>query len=49
MNSPEPMDESAMDMLPQGLPAWSNILLALLYTSLAIWLSYRLLHRRRLT
>jgi ABC-2 type transport system permease protein len=49
MNNPEPMDESAMDILPQGLPAWSNILLALLYTSLAILLSYRLMQRRKFT
>ncbi len=49
MNSPEPMDESAMDILPEGLPAWLNILMVLLYTSLAIFFSYRLMQRRRFT
>ncbi|MCD4711593.1 MAG: hypothetical protein K8R52_12170 [Bacteroidales bacterium] len=49
MNSAESIDESALDILPEGLPAWLNILLVLLYTSLAIWLSYRLMQRRRFT
>ena len=49
MNSPEPIDQSAMDILPKGLPAWLNILLVLVYTSLAIWFSYRLMQRRRFT
>ena len=49
MNSPEPIDDSALDILPKGLPAWLNILLVLVYTSLAIWASYRLMQRRRFT
>jgi ABC-type transport system involved in multi-copper enzyme maturation permease subunit len=49
MNSPEPIDDSALDILPKGLPAWLNILLVLVYTSLAIWFSYRLMQRRRFT
>lgn len=49
MNSAEPIDESALDILPEGLPAWLNILLVLLYTFLAIGLSYRLMQRRRFT
>ncbi len=49
MNSSEPMDETAMELLPKGLPAWLNILMVLLFTSLVIWFSHRLLQRRRLT
>lgn len=49
MNSSEPLDESALDIIPEGLPAWQNILMVLLYTSLAIWASYRLMQRRRFT
>jgi ABC-type transport system involved in multi-copper enzyme maturation permease subunit len=49
LNSEEPIDESAMDIIPEGLPAWLNILMVLLYTSLAIFFSYRLMQRRRFT
>ena len=49
MNSSEPMEETAMELLPKGLPAWLNILMVLLFTSLFIWFSHRLLQRRRLT
>jgi ABC-type transport system involved in multi-copper enzyme maturation permease subunit len=49
MNSSEPIDESALDILPKGLPAWLNILMVLVYTGLALFFSYRLLQRRRLT
>jgi len=47
VNSPGPVDDSALDILPKGLPAWLNMLMVLLYISLAIWLSYRILQRRR--
>jgi hypothetical protein len=47
MNNPEPMDDSSLNIMPAGLPAWLNILMVLLYISLAIWLSYRILQRRR--
>lgn len=47
LDSPESIDESAIDILPKGLPAWLNMLMVLLYISLAIWLSYRILQRRR--
>jgi len=49
MNSSEPIDESAFDLLPKGLSPWLNILLVLVYTGLAIFFSYRLIQRRRLT
>jgi len=49
MNSPDCIDESVLDILPDGLPAWLNVLLVLLYTTLAIWFSYRLMQRRRFT
>ena len=35
--------------IPEGLPAWLNMLMVLLYTSLAIFFSYRLMQRRRFT
>jgi ABC-2 type transport system permease protein len=49
MNSSEPIDESALELLPKGIPAWASILLVLGYTALAIYFSHRLLQRRRLT
>ena len=48
LDNPEPLDATAMEILPKGLPVWLNILMVLLYTTLAIWASYRLLQRRRL-
>ena len=49
MNSPDSFDQSTLDILPEGLPAWLNILMVLLYTSLAIFFSYRLMQRRSFT
>ena len=49
VNSSETIDESALDLLPKGLPDWLNLGLVLLYTGLALYLSYRLLQRRRFT
>ena len=49
MNSPDSIDQSTLDILPEGLPAWLNILMVLLYTSLAIFFSYRLMQRRSFT
>lgn len=49
VNSSETIDESALDLLPKGLSPWLNILMVLLYTGLAIFFSYRLIQRRRLT
>ncbi len=49
VNSSETIDESALDLLPKGLPTWLNLGLVLLYTGLALYFSYRLLQRRRFT
>lgn len=49
LDNPEPIDETALDILPRGLPAWLNMLMVLLYVSLAIFFSYRLIQRRRFT
>ncbi|MEN8228943.1 MAG: hypothetical protein ABFS38_12375 [Bacteroidota bacterium] len=49
MNSAESLDETALDIIPKGLPIWLNILMVLLYTGLAIFFSYRLMQRRRFT
>jgi len=48
MNSSEPIDDSTLEILPEGLPAWLNITLVIAYSGLAIFFSYRLLQRRRL-
>ena len=49
MNSSEPIDETTMELLPKGVPAWLNIMMVMLFISLFIWFSHRLLQRRRLT
>lgn len=49
LNSNEPMDESSMEILPKGLPLWLTLLMVLIYTGLVIFLSYRLMQRRRFT
>ncbi len=49
VNSGEALDETALDLMPKGLPAWLNILMVLIYTSLALFFSYRLMKRRRFT
>lgn len=49
VNNNEPINESALDILPKGLPPALNILLVLIYISLALFFSYRLLQRRKLT
>ena len=47
MNNPDSINESTLEIIPEGLPGWLNLLMVLLYTSLAIWASYRLMQRRR--
>jgi hypothetical protein len=49
MNSNEPIDETAMEILPKGLPVWLTMLLVCIYTGLVIFFSYRLIQRRRFT
>ncbi len=49
VNSNEPLDEATLDIIPKGLPAWLNLLMVLLYTTLAIYFSYRLMQRKRFT
>jgi ABC-2 type transport system permease protein len=49
MNSNEAIDDSALDILPQGLNPWLNIGLVFVYTGLALYFSYRLLQKRRFT
>ena len=49
VNSSETINETALDLLPKGLPVWLNTGLVLLYTGLAIYFSYRLIQRRRFT
>jgi len=47
LNSPDSIEESGLEIIPEGLPDWLNILMVLLYTSLALWASYQLMQRRR--
>ena len=47
MNNPDAVDESTLEIIPEGLPTWANIMMVLLYSGLAIWASYRLMQRRR--
>jgi hypothetical protein len=49
MNSNESIDETAMEILPKGLPVWLTMLLVCIYTGLVIFFSYRLIQRRRFT
>ena len=49
MESSEPMNESALEIIPKGLSAGLNILMVFIFTSLALYFSYRLLQRRKLT
>jgi hypothetical protein len=49
MNSNEPVDPSAMDLLPKGLSPWLNMLMVVLFTIIFIYFSYRLLQKKRLT
>jgi len=49
MNTSESLDETALDIIPKGLPSWLNIMMVIIYTALAIFFSYRLMQRRRFT
>jgi len=49
MNSADAIDESALNIMPEGLPGWLNIVLVLTYTTVTIFFSYRLMQRRRFT
>ena len=48
MNTEEQIDEASLEILPEGLPGWVNLLLVLLYLSLIIFFSQRLIQRKRL-
>lgn len=45
----EAMEASAMEILPKGLPMWANILLVLGYVALTVFISYRLMQKKKLT
>ena len=49
MNSNDSIDDSALEILPKGIDPWLNILLVFIYVGLALFFSYRLLQRRRLS
>jgi hypothetical protein len=49
LNSSEPLDEAAMEILPKGLPVGLNMLMVVLYSGLVLFFSYRLMQRRRFT
>lgn len=47
MESNEPMDDSMIDILPKGLPVWLNIVLVLIYTTLVLYFSHRVIQRKK--
>jgi ABC-type transport system involved in multi-copper enzyme maturation permease subunit len=49
MDSDQPVDETALEILPEGLDLQWNILLVIAYVSILIFLSYRIMQRKRLT
>lgn len=49
MNSPTPVDDASIDILPKGLPLPGNILLVMAYVSVVVFFSYRIMDRKRLT
>lgn len=49
MNIGEQVDPSSMELLPKGLSPWLNMIMVILYAGLALFLSYRLLQRRKFT
>ena len=49
LNSGQPLDESAMEIIPKGLDPWLNLFLVLIFTGLALYSCYRLIQRRRFT
>lgn len=49
MDSAEPIEDTAMEILPKGLPIWQNVLLVLGYLSILIFFSYRIMNKKRLT
>jgi hypothetical protein len=49
MDSNDTIDESTLEILPKGLDPWLNILLVSIYVGLALFFSYRLIQRRKLS
>lgn len=49
MNSPEPIDDSGIELLPKGLPLWANILVVFAYLAITVFFSYRIMNKKRLT
>lgn len=49
LNSPEPVDASSIDIIPKGLPLWGNIIVVMGYLLILVFLSYRIMNRKRLT
>ena len=49
VNSSDTIDDSSFEILPKGIDPWLNILIVSIYVGLALFFSYRLLQRRRLS
>lgn len=49
LDSPEPVDETAIEILPKGPDLWINILVVIAYATLVVYFSYRIMNRKRLT
>ncbi len=49
MNSGEPLDETTLNILPKGLPAWLNLTMVIIYIAIYFFFIHKLIQRRRLT
>lgn len=49
MNSEQPLDESALEIMPKGLDPWLNMIMVIIFSGLALYFCHRLLQRRRFT
>ena len=49
LDNPEAIEDTAIDILPKGLPLWLDILVVMGYVGIVIFFSYRIMGRKRLT
>ncbi|MCF8226647.1 MAG: hypothetical protein K9J30_12285 [Bacteroidales bacterium] len=49
LDSDQPVDEASLEILPRGLPLWTNILLVAAYIATVVFLAYKIMDRKRLT
>lgn len=49
MNSEQPLDETALEILPKGLDPWLNLIMVMIFTCIVLFFCHRLIQRRRFT